>query len=654
MKKMANRVLSVILALIMVMSMLVVTVSADGNNAEFSISVSGNVAVGEEITVLIAVENAKAVNSATIDISYDSECIDFIGIKAEDSHDYICIVDNFSDELCRSASIFSGKFSGTFTVAVLTLKIVDLKNTDITLSATQWSSEEASPVDAVFSLNAVESDNSTITNLYYKYKIENGEVTITDCDLDIAGEVIIPDTIEGYPVTAIGENAFANCSRITSIVIPDCVKNIEEFAFSSCNGLVNATIGAGVTTLGQNIFWSCQKLENVVIKEGVKYISREMFSQCQNLRAVSIPQSVTSIGESAFTCCYQLNELSLPKNLTAIENSAFYMCESLKNIVIPNAVTKIGEYAFYQCENLESINIPENVTVINSSTFSGCKELSNIQLHNNITQIGSYAFSGCAIKEINIPDGIKEICEGVFSGCSYLSEVTIPETVDTIGMYAFLGCASLKNITVPLSVENVYYKSLGFVDEMNRLDNFYIHGFEGSAAELYAQSNLINFIAIENDEPTPDEPTPDKPAQDTVSTVLTPNTENITVTDTVADVTAEMSVEDVIKSVENENVQILDKDGKELAKDSFVGTGSKINILDKDGNILSTYEVMVKSDVNGDGKITPADARLALRAAANLDKLDGVYAQAANVDGVGAVTPSDARKILRQSAGLEK
>ena len=105
--------------------------------------------------------------------------------------------------------------------------------------------------------------------------------------------------------------------------------------------------------------------------------------------------------------------------------------------------------------------------------------------------------------------------------------------------------------------------------------------------------------------------------------------------------------------IENQNVQILDKDGKELTTEAFVGTGSKINVLDTAGNVLSTYEVMVKCDVDGNGKVTPADARLALRAAAGLDTIEGVYETAANFDGQDVISPSDARMILRKAAGLE-
>ena len=135
---------------------------------------------------------------------------------------------------------------------------------------------------------------------------------------------------------------------------------------------------------------------------------------------------------------------------------------------------------------------------------------------------------------------------------------------------------------------------------------------------------------------------------------LKPGADNITVTDTIVNLTPKMKASAFKSGVENENVTILSKDGKELSDTALVGTGARVQLKDKNGKILSEYEVLVKCDVNGDGQITPADARLALRCAAKLEKLSGLYETAANYDDKGIITPADARMILRKAAGLEK
>jgi hypothetical protein len=131
----------------------------------------------------------------------------------------------------------------------------------------------------------------------------NGEVTITDCDEAATGELIIPDTIEGNPVTSIGNSAFLGCSSLTSITIGSSVTSIGEAAFYNCAILTSITIPDSVTSIGGGAFYNCRSLTSITIGDSVTSIGPVAFYDCIGLARITIPDSVTNIGSSAFFGC---------------------------------------------------------------------------------------------------------------------------------------------------------------------------------------------------------------------------------------------------------------------------------------------------------------------------------------------------------------
>ena len=104
-----------------------------------------------------------------------------------------------------------------------------------------------------------------------------------------------------------------------------------------------------VVGIGDNAFEDCSSLTSVTIPNSVTSIGKSVFYYCKNLKSVTIPNSVTSIGDSAFVCCSALTSVAIPTSVTSIGWGAFRDCSSLTSVTIPNSVTSIGGDAFSRC-----------------------------------------------------------------------------------------------------------------------------------------------------------------------------------------------------------------------------------------------------------------------------------------------------------------
>ena len=205
-----------------------------------------------------------------------------------------------------------------------------------TISA--WAKEYDFKVDSIY--YCINEDDTSVTvtyngahhnhgNNYYKgYKTIPASVTYSG---------------KTYSVTAIGFDAFAYCSGLTSVTIPNSVTYIDDQAFGDCSGLTSVTIPNSVT-----------------------YIGDRAFADCKRLTSVTIPNSVTHIGDCAFTGCTGLTSLiynAVKCQYTSREFAWFKDCP-LSKLVIGDSVTSIPNYLAYGKSELTSVIIPNSVTDI--------------------------------------------------------------------------------------------------------------------------------------------------------------------------------------------------------------------------------------------------------------------------------------------------
>ena len=271
-----------------------------------------------------------------------------------------------------------------------------------------------------------------------KYTVKtDGTLKITYCNIvTFAGDVVLPDKINGKTVTELGSGAINSCSNLTSLVMPDTY-----------------------TTLGTGAIASNVRLESVRLSENLKSIPISCFKNCGALKYVNLPEKITSIGSQAFDKCYSLTNVYVPDSVVTIDSSAFSNCTSLERVRLPDTLKKISAGAYSNCENLYHINIPENISSLGADIFSGCLKLKaagparSAESYNIVypwtERIPSNVFKDIqSLETVMLPGTLTSIGNSSFQGCTSLKAVSIPSSVETVGSSLFKGCTALQHVKI--------------------------------------------------------------------------------------------------------------------------------------------------------------------------------------------------------------
>ncbi|MGM9531268.1 leucine-rich repeat protein, partial [Intestinibacter sp.] len=228
-----------------------------------------------------------------------------------------------------------------------------------------WDSEEDDPEENGFYYIVNDRNEAVITCYYDVDYDENDEEIIRDKD------VVIPNTLGGYPVTMIYDSAFSVLEITESITIPEGVKVIGEEAFSGCDKLKTVSIPSTVTAIDAFAFSWNEDLEKIVIPDNVVEIGIGALAMNQSLKDVTLPSNMKSIPAGLFVYCEALDKIDIPSGVTEIEEAAFGGT-GFTEFTVPDTVTTIGDNAFALCENLVKVTIPKSVTKIGQGIFEEC------------------------------------------------------------------------------------------------------------------------------------------------------------------------------------------------------------------------------------------------------------------------------------------
>jgi hypothetical protein len=324
-----------------------------------------------------------------------------------------------------------------------------------------------------------------------------------------AGTVIIPDSINGLAVTAIGDGAFAGMGTLTNVTIPSSVTNLGANAFPSCHNLAEVYFLGDAPSADWTAFWGDSA--TLYYLEGTT--GWASFDQSAGFTAVLMPFSytstndaitvtgylgsggtvsipgtidglpVTGVGDGAFAD-YDLTNLSLGTNVISIGNDAFSWCSNLTGAVMPQSVASIGAGAFGNCSSLTGIYFQGNAPGAASNAFSGDPNMTayympgtsgwglqfagvattlwtfpdyNYTANDGAVTIVRYTGSGGAVTVPEMINGlpVTGIEDLSFFECTALTAVTIPANITDIPADAFYYCANLANVTISSSVTNI-------------------------------------------------------------------------------------------------------------------------------------------------------------------------------------------------------
>lgn len=232
----------------------------------------------------------------------------------------------------------------------------------------------------------------------------------------------------GNSVTSIGDNAFSSCIRLTSVTIPDSVTSIGDWAFSACTGLTSITLSGSMTSIGESVFHDCKSLTSVTIPDSVTLLSSSAFRGCNSLASITIPDSITTFGSEAFKKGYSNHTNVYTSNQLAIDyflNEGFHhsiLGEYYVNYDEPNMIMQSGGSKDaivtldYDTANLKvtvPTVLPVNVDSNNNVTVADNAQISNlsngsVDVTNAEIQTDEWSVVGFNTDFTKVPVGTKQ------------------------------------------------------------------------------------------------------------------------------------------------------------------------------------------------------------------------------------------------------
>ena len=288
-------------------------------------------------------------------------------------------------------------------------------------------------------------------------------------------------------ITHIGNNAFRDRSKLTSVTMPNNEVTIGERAFEGCTVLPSLDTSK-VTSFGSRALFNCQSLADITINSKVKELPAQVFYNCYVFNNVVIPDTVESIGSEAFRNCSAIETITIPVDTKTYDsfNGCSYIktinytygrtgvmldktedwnqeteyryslpmrTGKLETVNFADGITHIGNNSLRERENLKTVNFPNNEFTVGYAAFYNDKA-AVIDDVTNVTKFDQYAFQGClGLKDLTFNSKVTEIPKNCFYNCIEIEKLTIPDTVESIGSEAFRSCSGIATVSIPVDTK---------------------------------------------------------------------------------------------------------------------------------------------------------------------------------------------------------
>lgn len=288
------------------------------------------------------------------------------------------------------------------------------------------------------------------TDYEWSYTTSNGNITLNKYN-GSALDVIIPSSIGGTPVTAIGSNCFAD-TEITSVYVPSSITEIGALAFANASALKDIMLENeyNVTYIGADIFSGTDLLQSFTDKNGFAIIGNVLI-KCFATGNVTLYDNIKSVTDNAFAECIDITSVTLNNSCTYIGKNAFSDMTALEWICIPASVTNIEASVFANKDDITIKCYANSYAEIFAQNNSIKTELLELEFSfiENGSEITLTKYNGSEAR-VAIPSVINNMpVTGLAAECfvgKHIEYVYIPSSVTSIGNKCFFGISSLKDI----------------------------------------------------------------------------------------------------------------------------------------------------------------------------------------------------------------